>query len=737
MRFFNHAQLSISPSIPDERNALNATLGVWSGCFAVLALVMIGFAVNCWMRSKPQFSDHLATAQDQKCDPMELWGQWVARRFLPLAQRGNFLLGVTPGTFFRRITFIFGILATVALLAWALIPSLQAGLTGLQSSITTFNILISTWIAATTALWRPRVLERSIAMILFGSAIVSGALFHQNARNMDLFERPSQRLVTTDGPPPRSTDRPWDGDLEIAQSSKNQQLVDVFDRWLEARYPTECRRVREAKYASDPIKQSIPVTLVAAEGGGIRAAALAFSTLTVLGQSDPKIIKSIFCGSTVSGGSVGVGWYLGALRHQGDPRKISLSQTRGILRHEFLSPTIASVLTSDVIIGSQPFSLGIPSDRSRALMDEFDAAFRNQLGIRPDEKDPLRIPLSQLSPFEIDSKNSPVGPEFFWIANATNVATGSQVLLTDLPLSTTRTGLETLRGQSQGAEISGLTAMSCSSRFPLITSSAVLPVGNPVQGRPHLRLVDGGYAENTGIRSLLEVFRAVEHSAYAPFCRFFILSVGNDIADTSALSQESAFGELASPLKAAGSVMMQSNGGWMKARDVHFMAAYFESAYQRYQQESRSQKRMAYRRDVYFQNRSFLDSSAHYDSISVLSSEYPNYESPPKFTRVEWVSGEREVPLGWTLAPDTVDDLIVQTYGGDIKKDEMGSDSELKHLAGGGDAYQLQLEINALTRQRLQDFVTDPDSLKKSNRETEDRHKAAVERRDALRRTGG
>jgi len=752
MRFFSHAQLSISPSIPDERNVLNSTLSMWSGCFGVLALAMAGFAVNCWYRSKAQFEEHVATAKPGDCDPMELWGQWVGKRILPLAQKANLLQGVTPGTFFRRTTFLFGILATVALVAWAFLPSLQGVFGIFGSSISTFNILISTWIAATTSLWRPRVLERTIAMVLLGSAIVSGALFHQEARNMDLVEKSEFRQVATDGKPPRMVKRAWEGDLEIPQSEKSQQLVDVFDRWLEARYPAECQRVQTANFKSDPIKQSIPVTLVAAEGGGIRAAALAFSTLTVLGQTDPNIINSIFCASTVSGGSVGVGWYLGALRHQRLPNQVSIQQTRAILSHEFLSPTIANFLTSDVIIGSQPFPLPVAADRSRALMNEFDSAFRNQFAIKGNESDPLALPLSKFGPFDIDTfdpkdlLNKPLDPYekdpilrsgFFWIANATNVATGSQILLTDLPLSTTRTGLETFRAQSQGAEISALTAMSCSSRFPLITSSAVLPVGNPDQGRPHLRVVDGGYAENTGIRSLLEVFRAIEHSAYAPFCRFFVLSVGNDIADGSGPERESAFGELASPVKAAGSVMMQSNGGWMKARNVHFMAAYYESAYQRYRREIKSEKRYNYRKEIFLKDRSLLDPTAYADAVKVLSSEYQNYESAPKFTRVEWVSGEREVPLGWTLAPDTVDDLIVQTYGGDIKKDEMGSDVDLKHLAGGGEAYRLQLEINALTRQRLQDFVKDPDGLLLETRKTERDHEAAVKKRDALRRTAG
>lgn len=141
----------------------------------------------------------------------------------------------------------------------------------------------------------------------------------------------------------------------------------------------------------------MPVFLVAAEGGGVRAA---YWTAVVLGRlqdQHPTFARQVFGISGVSGGSVGAAVFAALLRdrapdsrcrefarrqgHADDSTQLGAFETcaQEVLRQDLLSPGLGRLLAADFLQWFVPAP--VPSfDRARTIEDSWSAAYEAATG---------------------------------------------------------------------------------------------------------------------------------------------------------------------------------------------------------------------------------------------------------------------------------------------------------------------------------------------------------------------
>jgi len=271
--------------------------------------------------------------------------------------------------------------------------------------------------------------------------------------------------------------------------------------------------------------------VVAAEGGGIRAGYWTAAVLDELERQVPGFRDRVFALSGVSGGSVGAAaWWVageGAAAHRQAPADCAALAG---LERDLLSPAVAGLLFYDLMQRFLPVGFAA-LDRSRALETGLSQAFADCAGR------PMDATLATLY------AGRPGEPSL--LLNATITASGSRAVLsnlssadfTDVPelmAPACSTALQPLAGQvhhsarfpvvSPAGRIDqrGTDAL-CGERFrpesPLemarATQKSVESV-RPVDGEPAVRLVDGGYFENGGLTTAIEVIRAIESPARDP-----------------------------------------------------------------------------------------------------------------------------------------------------------------------------------------------------------------------------
>lgn len=279
-------------------------------------------------------------------------------------------------------------------------------------------------------------------------------------------------------------------------------LIEAFDAWLKAR-PAEY----VGKFAGKPY----PIYVVAAQGGGMYAASLSGLTLARLYDRCPALRHHVFAVSGVSGGSVGSG-YFAALLGDALPSSLQDSCTMGtpaggfgrletqmdrLLQADLLAPVSASFLFPDLLQRFVPFPV-VAFDRARAFEAGMEQAWTTQVS-------PVSNPLRE--PFWRHWRADGSVPMLF--LNTTVADTGQQVPLapvnfSDQP-STFVTDIRTLRERAElpdDQDVPLSTAMSLSARFPL-----VMPAGLVETPTKSLRVVDGGYYENSGVDTATEIIQ--------------------------------------------------------------------------------------------------------------------------------------------------------------------------------------------------------------------------------------
>ena len=343
--------------------------------------------------------------------------------------------------------------------------------------------------------------------------------------------------------------------------------VDAFSAWLES------QRKKPGPQPAVPT-----VFVVTAEGGGARAAYMTALTLEVLRQHCPKFAQWHFATIGVSGGSVGAALSAASeatpkgdckLPEEIDPNSYISAKVAGT---DVLDASLRGLLLGDLVfhlwpgsawrsnghdgkykLANSPFDLMRDRGQNieRALSDAWQHAGggSNLLGEQS---------FSSYSPFPFEQGgNRPA-----LVLLTTDVASGhriafshlrfrdgdsqppsssfSQLIMPPPPcrspaeearaVPTLRARLLTFNDIAPGRETTLLAAAVASARFPIISSAATLPCSEP-----RWRVVDGGYFENSGLTTALELITHMTQGASAAKrkVRVALVRIENGEATTS------------------------------------------------------------------------------------------------------------------------------------------------------------------------------------------------------------
>jgi predicted chitinase len=370
----------------------------------------------------------------------------------------------------------------------------------------------------------------------------------------------------------------------VAQTATGQDdsripAVTAFQKWL-----SQPSRVADAARLGE-----YPVFIVAAQGGGIYAAHNAARFLARMQDFCPAFRQHLFAISSVSGGSVGSATFAAALHAEKTPQdpaalagqacpKIAQflagvgraedldvpgpveQRVAGVLTKDFLSPLVGGFLFSDFTQLFSPFAIPF-FDRARSLEYTLENSADRMLKVQKPTGDPTNLLKADFQSHWTPDNNMPA-----LLLNTTDVGSGKRVVISPFdidplhPKDTDLCVLANLDREVKGGEatvkstslhIPLSTAAFASARFPWVTPASTVTLTNDcITANSKARLVDGGYVENSGIETaldLIEKLNSVRGTSDAPKFRIYLLSlVSGNFEDHGAFS----FGELMEPVRA-------------------------------------------------------------------------------------------------------------------------------------------------------------------------------------------
>lgn len=339
------------------------------------------------------------------------------------------------------------------------------------------------------------------------------------------------------------------------QATALQDLSTEFGDWL--------KRPDRAAYAKRQSQRTYPVFVVAAQGGGAYAAYNTAAFLTRLQDLCPTFRHHLFAISSVSGGSIGAATFAAALKVEDDAGRTEgleslnliepcpqvtkfLARERALddlgapgvlekhvntlLRSDFLSPLVGAALFPDFTQSFLPFP--VPSfDRARSLEYAFESAGRAINKAAANDGRPATL-LEEDYFSHWDSQRSLPA----LLLNATDAGTGKRVVISPFKLTDTQKfddevclfanssetdKIEINDPTKKGAApaLTGIpiplsTAAFISARFPWVTPAATVKISNPCLGKDDtVRLVDGGYLDNSGVETALGLIERLKQAA--------------------------------------------------------------------------------------------------------------------------------------------------------------------------------------------------------------------------------
>lgn len=286
------------------------------------------------------------------------------------------------------------------------------------------------------------------------------------------------------------------------QLSSKKSVQENFPAWLKDRLERW------------PTKEEHPVFVIAAEGGGIRAAYWTGMVLAAIQDENPWFADHIYALSGVSGGSLGETTFVALVREQinsnlsnckddpitkgSDGRSLEPMQkcAHAVLSADFLAPTVAYMLYPDLLQRFLFFK--IPRfDRARALECSWEKSWSDNIGNNCFSK----------------------GFHTLWqgyenrlpalLLNSTHVESGKRVLVSNLKVDN-KTSSDTDDFYEITKTDSPLsTAIHNSARFTYVSPAGTLIQPN---GKVWGHLVDGGYFENSGGSTALEILTTMKNS---------------------------------------------------------------------------------------------------------------------------------------------------------------------------------------------------------------------------------
>ena len=235
--------------------------------------------------------------------------------------------------------------------------------------------------------------------------------------------------------------------------------------------------------------------VVAANGGGIQSAAWTTQVLTGLEQRSRAEFgaqyrdfgRQVRMISSVSGGSVGAMYIVGAYREDGLPEESELDSLVDLAEASSLDDIAWGLVYPDLGRVIFPFFWSTYIDRGQAL----ERALIRQTSRQTNLSDGL-------------SKWT-AGVRLGWrpavMFNATIADTGERLLFTNTTLESGHSGVKRFRELYPGKDIQVATAARLSAAFPYVSPAARADLGGA--WTPQYHVVDGGYYDNYGMSSLI------------------------------------------------------------------------------------------------------------------------------------------------------------------------------------------------------------------------------------------
>ncbi len=282
---------------------------------------------------------------------------------------------------------------------------------------------------------------------------------------------------------------------------------------------------------------SYPLFIVAAEGGGIRAAYWTASVLSRITDDNPCFPDQLFALSGVSGGSLGSAVYVAQLadapttadgfRCDKYGRRLPgakdfQSATQNILGEDFLAPVVGAMLYPDLVQRILPFPVE-RFDRARALEGAWENAWKKYTG-----NDRFSKRFDDLW----QDRDTAWMPALFM--NSTWVETGKRLIVSNLALTAEDfNDAEDINDFYTERSLPLSTAVHLSARFTYVSPAGTLKKDGKIYGRA----VDGGYFENSGETTVIEILKTIDQLAEAEPKKWgnvhpVVIHISNEPVDT-------------------------------------------------------------------------------------------------------------------------------------------------------------------------------------------------------------
>lgn len=256
---------------------------------------------------------------------------------------------------------------------------------------------------------------------------------------------------------------------------------------------------------------TLPMILVAAEGGGIRAMNWTAHVLQSLDNELPNFSKYIYCISGVSGGGVGATFYTAYYADKAKAKQhmqMSDSTLHKLLTSNYLSNIIGANFFTSSLQNFWP--LPVPYfDNNRWLEDTWSNKYRSETGLNTFDENLSDLYLNKDGSYNYDLPSL--------VLNATFVETGQKAIISNLHFEINNSIFADSRHPFKDVidvhefidfrDFPLKTAASLTSRFPIITNGGLIS-NDTYKSSGHV--VDGGYYDNTGLATLGEIYFALE-----------------------------------------------------------------------------------------------------------------------------------------------------------------------------------------------------------------------------------
>jgi len=297
-------------------------------------------------------------------------------------------------------------------------------------------------------------------------------------------------------------------------------LESSFQQWL-------ANRPDRDQFLNKPY----PVYIGAAQGGGIYAAYHAATTFSKLTEYFPSFPQHVFAISAVSGGSLGAAAF-SSLVNVGEVSHSLSQKSSQLFSSDLLAPLLTMGLFPDLIQRIIPFPI-YDWDRGAGLEVAFERAWDKLL--------PDRNPLRQS--FYRHWQPQSIAPAL--VLNTTVVETGARLVFS--PFQILLPNKENIALDEPNLDLRLSTASVLSARFPYFT-----PVGwYETSDRHKLRLADGGYFDNSGIPTALDIGRNLQRiKGYGTTFEIVYLSLIDAKFDSAPQFKSEGLNEVFSPVRA-------------------------------------------------------------------------------------------------------------------------------------------------------------------------------------------